>query len=53
MKKETTINIIPTENFKKEAKNLSKKYYSFENDIQLVLNDLRLNPFLGDSLGKY
>ena len=52
MKKESVINIILTENFKKEAKVLSRKYNSFEDDIQIVLNDLRLNPFSGDSLGK-
>ena len=52
MTKANKINIIPTETFKKEAKILSKKFNSFEDDIEIILNEIRTNPFYGVSLGK-
>ena len=52
MTNEKKINIYHTETFKKEAKILSKKYNSFEDDIEIVLNEIRNNPQYGISLGK-
>jgi len=51
MKNENKVLIIPTENFKKEAKILSKKYYSFEDDFEIVINEILKKPTYGISLG--
>jgi hypothetical protein len=51
MKSLTRVSIVPTENFKKEAKILSKKYFSFEDDIETVINEISKNPHYGISLG--
>jgi mRNA-degrading endonuclease RelE of RelBE toxin-antitoxin system len=44
-----TVNI--TENFKREAKSLLKKYPSFKKDLLKLEKDLTINPKLGTSLG--
>lgn len=44
-------NIVPTENFKKGAKKLSKKYASLKADLSALFKDLEENPTLGNSLG--
>jgi mRNA-degrading endonuclease RelE of RelBE toxin-antitoxin system len=44
-----TVNI--TENFKREAKSLLKKYPSFKNDLLKLEKDLTVNPKLGTPLG--
>ena len=41
-----------TKNFEKEAKPLIKKYPSFKKDIAKLIEDLKLNPELGKSLGR-
>ncbi|MEI6091934.1 MAG: type II toxin-antitoxin system RelE/ParE family toxin [bacterium] len=51
MKSLTSICIVPTENFKKEAKILSKKYLSFEDDLEEVIKDIYEKPRYGISLG--
>jgi hypothetical protein len=52
MQNDNKVNIIPIDNFKKEAKILSKKYNSFEDDIEIVFDEIRRNQFYGTSLGK-
>ena len=37
--------------FEKRAKDLSRKYKSFESDYESFLNELEKNPFGGESLG--
>jgi mRNA-degrading endonuclease RelE of RelBE toxin-antitoxin system len=44
-----TVNI--TENFRREAKSLLKKYPSFKSDLLQLEKDLTINPKLGTSLG--
>ena len=44
-----TVNI--TENFRREAKSLLKKYPSFKSDLLQLEKDLTINPKLGISLG--
>lgn len=44
-----TINFLPE--FFRQAKQLRKRYASFERDYQLLLDDLEANPFLGVPLG--
>jgi mRNA-degrading endonuclease RelE of RelBE toxin-antitoxin system len=40
-----------SENFKKEAKRLSKKYPSIKNEIGFLAKELSENPRIGISLG--
>jgi mRNA-degrading endonuclease RelE of RelBE toxin-antitoxin system len=44
--------IIPTPNFQKEAKRLSKKYFSFKSDLVPILENLQNNPEQGDVIFK-
>ncbi len=39
--------------FEKRAKDLSRKYKSFESDYESFLNELEKNPFGGESLGHH
>lgn len=39
--------------FERRAKNLAKKYKSFESDYDAFLNELEENPFGGEPLGHY
>lgn len=41
-----------TNNFEKEAKQLSKKYHSLRTDLKNLLTELEENPFMGDALGQ-
>ena len=43
-------NIIATDDFKRDLKQLSKKYYSIANDYANLLKDLYANPTIGDKL---
>jgi len=45
------IEVRVTDNFKKEAKPLLKKYHSFLNDLEQLEQDLLENPQLGTPLG--
>jgi hypothetical protein len=45
-------NIIPTDNFNREAKHLAKKYYTLKNDLLSLRAELQENPNLGTPLGK-
>jgi len=40
-----------TDNFKKEAKKLIKKYASLNNELAELFDELQKNPFLGTPLG--
>ncbi len=42
---------LPTNDFNKAAKRLSKKYPSIFNDLDRLFGDLNENPFMGDPLG--
>jgi len=44
-------NINVTDNFKKEAKKLIKKYASLKNELALLFEELQENPTLGTPLG--
>lgn len=44
-------NIVLTDNFKKEAKKLSKKYASLKSDLKKLFTDLEKNPKLGIPIG--
>lgn len=44
--------IILTDNFKAEAKALVKKYPTIKNDYLALSKELRVNPIVGESLGK-
>ena len=44
--------IIPIQVFQKEAKRLTKKYPSLKNEIKILIEELRVNPFSGTSLGQ-
>jgi hypothetical protein len=44
--------IIQSENFKKAVKRLSKKYFSLEDDLLNLIDNLEENPTLGEPLGK-
>jgi mRNA-degrading endonuclease RelE of RelBE toxin-antitoxin system len=46
-----SFNIRLSENFKKEAKRLSKKYPSLKNEIDILGKELSLNPTIGIHLG--
>ena len=43
--------IIATPNFKKEAKNLSKKYTSLRTELPELIEQLIINPEMGTALG--
>lgn len=45
-------NILFTNNFKREAKKLAKKYPSLKSDIANLITNLEENPFQGFSIGK-
>ncbi len=45
-------NIVVTSNFKKEVKNLSKKYKSLKTDLVGLISNLEKNPQTGVPLGK-
>ena len=44
--------IVEIKNFKKEFKELSKKYPSIENDLNNLKEVLKDDPLIGESLGK-
>lgn len=44
--------IVPTPNYQKEAKKLSKKYFSFKSDMLSILENLQNNPLQGDEIFK-
>jgi mRNA-degrading endonuclease RelE of RelBE toxin-antitoxin system len=46
-----SFNIRLSENFKKEAKRLSKKYPSLKNEIDILGKELSQNPTIGIPLG--
>ena len=41
-----------TEDFRKQAKHLTKKYRSFPQDLSRLLQEISANPLLGTDLGK-
>jgi mRNA-degrading endonuclease RelE of RelBE toxin-antitoxin system len=43
--------IIPTRTFKREFKQLSKKYLSLKDDLDAFEKELKENPEMGDNLG--
>ena len=43
--------ILPTENFERNFKRLSKKYRSLDNDYEILIKELEKNPLMGDDLG--
>ena len=43
--------IILNNSFLKEVKRLSKKYYSFKEDLEALQNELKINPYSGVDLG--
>ena len=45
-------NVLYTENFRKEAKRLAKKYTSLKNDIENLIGKLEQDPIQGKSLGR-
>ena len=45
-------NIIQTDNFNREVKQLAKKYSSIKVDLQTLKIELEANPELGSPLGK-
>ncbi len=47
-----SFNIIPTSNFFRKAKKLSKKYVSFKSDLMNLKEQLLENPLVGTSIGK-
>ena len=44
-------NVELSENFKKEAKRLVKRYPSLKNELALLFNELSTNPTMGTPLG--
>lgn len=46
-----SFNIIASENFKKEAKRLSKKYRSLKTELEVLGQELSAYPTLGTPLG--
>lgn len=46
-----TIDFLPE--FERRAKDLAKKYRSFENDYNEFLDELEKNPFAGEPLGHH
>lgn len=45
------VTIIPDPEFKRQAKQLAKKYRSLKDDLLLLLAELQQNPFIGVDLG--
>lgn len=45
-------NVLVTENFKRQAKLLAKKYHSFKSDLRLLIEVVAENPTHGVFLGK-
>ncbi|MEO6404496.1 MAG: addiction module toxin RelE, partial [Ferruginibacter sp.] len=45
-------NVIPNKSFLSDLKKLSKKYPSLKNDVNDLVASLKVNPKLGDPLGK-
>lgn len=45
-------NVLYTENFRKEAKRLSKKHVSLKKDIEVLIDSLEQKPIQGKPLGK-
>jgi mRNA-degrading endonuclease RelE of RelBE toxin-antitoxin system len=45
-------NVLYTENFRKEAKRLAKKYASLKNEIEVLIDHLEQNPIKGIPIGK-
>ncbi len=43
--------VIEIANFKKEIKAIFKKYPSIKNDVTNLIEDLKNDPFMGESLG--
>ncbi|GHT14566.1 toxin RelE [Bacteroidia bacterium] len=43
--------IVRSENFDRNIKRLSKKYYSLADDLEAFKNELLANPTMGDDLG--
>lgn len=43
--------IVLSENFERQIKQLSKKYRSIEDDILALIDDLEINPKQGEPLG--
>lgn len=43
--------IVPTNNFKKEAKRLIKKYASLKSELERLNDELEENPIIGTHLG--
>ncbi|GHT73799.1 toxin HigB-2 [Bacteroidia bacterium] len=43
--------IVRSENFDRNIKRLSKKYYSLADDLQAFQKELLANPAIGDNLG--
>lgn len=46
------VSVSLTPEFKRMAKELAKRYKSFPNDYEALLDDLERNPMQGSSLGK-
>ncbi len=44
--------VIPSEEFEKEAKRLSKKYKSLKQELLVLVDKLSKNPLIGTPLGK-
>lgn len=45
------VTIIPDPEFKRQAKRLAKKYHSLKEDLVVLHNELRTNPYIGIELG--
>lgn len=45
------IDIIPSDEFRRQAKRLAKKYRSLANDLARFQQELQDNPFIGVDLG--
>ena len=46
------VNVITTENFRREAKKLLKKYQSLKKELQELVNQLEKEPRLGTKIGE-
>ena len=44
--------IIPNKSFLNDLKTLSKKYPSLKDDVNSLVNSLKINPQIGEPLGK-
>jgi mRNA-degrading endonuclease RelE of RelBE toxin-antitoxin system len=47
-----SFNVVVTDGFKKNAKNIAKKYRSFKSDLGKLIESLEENPTQGKPLGK-